>query len=450
MKNLLWKSIKQLANLNFSILILLLICFFSVIGSLIEQDQNIVYYQQNYPLNNMYNLFFNWRFMIFLGLDHIYQSWLFIGLIIIFTLSLFFCTFTVQLPSLKNARRWKFFVPSSKNNINQNLINYENDLHNSLINIIYSLVSYNFYVFHKKNFIYSYKGILGRVAPVFVHFSMIISFIGFVISSFGGYVIQEMIPVGEIFHMKNVIHSGSLSYINKEFLIKADNFFINYNLNNSIKQFFSKLYIFDHNNQIFKRKLIFVNKPLNFNGLTIYQTDWKINSLRIEVGSIKKIIFQKKLLKLHLSNKPFWLFIIPITNNQKLIFVLFNLNDPIFIYDINGSVIKKIFINQKFYINHICFCVKDIMLNTGLQIKSDPGIFFVYLGFLVLMVSTVISYISYSQIWITIISKVLSFAFSTNRSIFFFEEEVLRINQLYNQYTFINYKLLGQKQFLVK
>lgn len=450
MKNLFWKSIKLLANLNFSILILLFICFFSMLGSLIEQDQNLLYYKQNYPLNNENILLLNWKIIIFFSLDHIYQAWWFISLIVFFTFSLTSCTFSTQLPSLKNARRWKFFSPSSRININHNLFNFENNFSNSLINIIYSLVNQNFYVFHKKNFVYSYKGILGRVAPIFVHLSIIISVIGFVISSFGGYVIQEMIPKNETFHLKNVIQSGLSSKLNKKLLIRANDFFISYNFDNSIQQFFSRLSIINNKNEVIKEKLVSVNRPLRFNDLTFYQTDWKINALRIQIGSIQKIIIQKKLLKLNINNKVCWLCILPINNNQKLIFILFNLKDPIMITDLNGHILKNIFINENIYINTICFSIKDIMLNTGLQIKVDPGVSLVYLGFFILMISTFISYISYSQVWVSLISGVMSFAFSTNRSIFFFEEKILKINTIYNKYTFLNYPFVSCKKFLRK
>jgi len=440
MKNLLWKYIKKLANLNFSIVILLFICFFSIIGSFIEQDQNILYYEKYYPVNNNNHIFLNWKFIIFFGLDHLYQTWWFISLITIFTFSLIICTFSIQFPSLKNARRWKFFIPSKKININYNLSNLKTNLNNSLNNIIYSLLFYNFYVFHKKNLAYSYKGILGRIAPIFVHFSIIITFIGFSISAFGGYTVQEMIPNSEIFHIKNIINSGLSSNLNKNFLIKADDFFIHYNFDNSIQQFFSKLSIIDNKNRIIKKQLISVNSPLRYNGLTIYQTDWQMNALRVEIGSISKKIIQKKLLKLNISNKICWLSIVPISNNQKLFFIVFNLKDPIFICDLNGKIINTIVINQKIYINSICFSIKEIMLNTGLQIKADPGISLVYLGFFFLMISTFISYVSYSQIWITFVSNVFNFAFSTNRSIFFFEEEILKINSIYNKYTFLYYR----------
>jgi cytochrome c biogenesis protein ResB len=50
----------------------------------------------------------------------------------------------------------------------------------------------------------------------------------------------------------------------------------------------------------------------------------------------------------------------------------------------------------------------EIISSTGLQIKTDPGIPVIYLGFFLLMLSTLISYITYSQIWIIQKKKLLS------------------------------------------
>jgi cytochrome c biogenesis protein len=43
------------------------------------------------------------------------------------------------------------------------------------------------------------------------------------------------------------------------------------------------------------------------------------------------------------------------------------------------------------------FTLLEIISSTGLQIKTDPGIPIIYLGFFFLMISTLISYITYSQ-----------------------------------------------------
>ena len=42
------KIIRSFAQLNVAILLLLIIAGFSILGTIIEQDQTIQYYQQNY------------------------------------------------------------------------------------------------------------------------------------------------------------------------------------------------------------------------------------------------------------------------------------------------------------------------------------------------------------------------------------------------------------------
>ena len=46
------KFFRLVADLRFSIFILLLISFFSIAGTIIEQDQSIETYKLNYPLTN--------------------------------------------------------------------------------------------------------------------------------------------------------------------------------------------------------------------------------------------------------------------------------------------------------------------------------------------------------------------------------------------------------------
>ena len=68
----------------------------------------------------------------------------------------------------------------------------------------------------------------------------------------------------------------------------------------------------------------------------------------------------------------------------------------------------------------------EIISSTGLQIKTDPGIPIIYLGFFFLMISTLISYITYSQIWIIQKNKKIFIGGNTNRAIFEFELEFFK------------------------
>src|SRR5574339_733 len=103
------KLFRTIADLRFSIFILLLISFCSILGTVIEQDQSIEIYKSDYSLTNSVLGFLTWDRILQLGLDHVYKTWCFFLLIFLFGFSLISCTFLQQFPSLKVARRCQFF-----------------------------------------------------------------------------------------------------------------------------------------------------------------------------------------------------------------------------------------------------------------------------------------------------------------------------------------------------
>ena len=100
---------KLIADLRFAICLLLLIALFSIVGTVIEQNQSIETYKLSYPSNHPILGFLSWDIILKFGFDHIYKTWWFISLIAIFGLSLFTCTSIQQIPELKVARRCQFF-----------------------------------------------------------------------------------------------------------------------------------------------------------------------------------------------------------------------------------------------------------------------------------------------------------------------------------------------------
>ena len=78
------KIIKILTDLKFALAVLLAIAIASSLGSFIEQDEPIFFYQQNYPLEKPIYGFINSNFILILGLDHIYRTWWFLSLLVIF------------------------------------------------------------------------------------------------------------------------------------------------------------------------------------------------------------------------------------------------------------------------------------------------------------------------------------------------------------------------------
>lgn len=425
-KNILWQCLKQLSTLNTSIVLLLIIAIISILGTIIEQDQTISYYQTNYPINNNIFLTLNWYTIISLGLNQIYTTWWFLLLLVLFFCSLIICTFSRQLPGLRNARNWKF---KQKINKSKNQPTFDIYSTKGLSRMIYCLNSKNYYTFHKKNSIYGYKGLMGRIAPIFVHISIILTLTGSLIGLFTGFMAQQIIPKGEIFHIQNTIKSGFCSYLPNHIVGKINNFTIDYNENNSIKQFYSDISLFKNTGQFLKRKKIYVNSPLRFQGLVFYQTDWKINGLRIQINSNN--ILQEKLTNIKIGNTNIWLYRLPVTDSEYISFIITGIKDKILVYNSFGKLIHAVNINEILEINHKTIMIKEIMVSTGLQIKTDPGLYIVYTGFLVLMISIAVSYLSYSQVWVYNSNQIIHLTGKTNRAKLNFEEDLIYIKKTY-------------------
>ena len=72
------KELKIFTDLKFALVILFFIAFASSFGSFIEQDENILFYEENYPLSKPIYGFITSNFILTLGLDHVYRTWWFL------------------------------------------------------------------------------------------------------------------------------------------------------------------------------------------------------------------------------------------------------------------------------------------------------------------------------------------------------------------------------------
>ena len=415
------KIFRLFADLRFSIFTLLLISFCSIIGTVIEQDQSIETYKINYPITNPVFGFLSWDRILYLGFDHVYQTWWFLFLIFLFGLSLVLCSFLQQLPSLKIARRCQFFRTS---NAFYKLKNYTILTTLSFSKILASIKMEQYSIFQQKNIVYSYKGLIGRIAPIIVHFSMILVLVGTIFGSLFGFKAQEIIPKTENFHIQNILANGACSIIPQR-SGRVNDFWITYTKNKTVSQFHSDISILNTEGNETKRKTISVNYPLIHKGIYYYQTDWNLIILRFKNGNNQ--IIEYPLVNIFPNQEKIWL--TWISNNQfkqdGIILLIDNLEGYCSIYNENGQFLGNIEINETLNFNQN-ITLLEILSSTGLQVKTDPGIPLIYSGAFFLMISTLISYITYSQVWILKKNQQLFIGGNTNRAVFEFEIEFLK------------------------
>jgi cytochrome c biogenesis protein len=414
--------LKTLADLRFAIFILLIIASASVIGTIIEQDQSVEYYKLNYPLAERLFGFLSWDIILKCGFDHVYKTPWFISFILLFGLSLLTCTIIQQIPSLRIARRCQFFRTSRQFSALKNT----KQLSDQRLSLLVSKLQQEHYsIFQQRNILYCYKGLLGKIAPITVHLSMILILLGTTVSALGGFKAQEIIAKTETAHIQNILTMGPFSIIPKT-STRINDFWIAYSQKNTINQFYSDISILDNSGHEIKQQTIYVNSPAKYKGITYYQTDWNLLGIRIKLDNTN--IFQYPLVSIMNGRNKLWISWISTTKTlEEGVTVLLNdLQGYCSIYDQSGTFLGNLELNETFK-ESFPLTLIDIISSTGLQIKMDPGILFIYTGFGFLMISTLLSYLTYSQIWVLQESEKTFIGGNTTRAKFEFKREFLKL-----------------------
>jgi cytochrome c biogenesis protein len=383
--------LKFFINFKFAIIILILIALSSSLGSFIEQDEALNFYQKNYPENQPIYGFIDWKIITNLGLDHIYRTWWFILLLIILGISLISCTIIRQFPLVINSKEYIFKKEKKSFSGLPFFVKIKN-IYYIKESILLKIQSLNFYIYQNENLVYGFKGLVGRISPILVHFSLILILLGSSMGALNNFKAQEILPKGELFHIQNPLRVGwftSLPIINT----RINDFWVEYE-NNKIHQFYSNLSILDNYGKEIKNQTISVNNPLRYNSVDFYQSDW--NLLGIRVKKLKENrIYEFPLFSLKKNSKT-W--ITWIENSGKNYNLIFNeLQNTFLTYDNKGKFLGLNSITD--FIDKDLLVI-DIIPSTGLLIKYDPSIFIIYLGFGLLMVTGCLSYLPYTQIWI--------------------------------------------------
>jgi cytochrome c biogenesis protein len=419
-----------LADFGLAIVLLLAIALFSISGTLIEQGQPVTFYQANYPEAPALFGFLTWKVLLNIGLNHVYSTWWFVSLLVLFGLSLATCTYSRQIPALKAARTWKFYERPRQF---EKLALSTTVPSESLSGLVQGLEKKRYKIFQEDNTLYARKGLAGRVSPIVVHASMILILLGSIWGSFTGFMAQEMVPSGATFSVKNIVEAGSLAQaqIPKDWSMKVNRFWIDYKDTGDIDQFYSDLSVLDAKGQEVDRKTIHVNQPLKHKGVTVYQTDWAIAAVKVRVNNSP--IFQLPMARLPVSEGRIWGTWVPIRTDMSagVALIARDLQGTVVVYDTAGKLVGSLRQGMKLTVEGVELSLIDIIGSTGLQIKADPGIPFLYTGFGLLMLSVMLSYVSHSQVWGLLEGGTLYVGGRTNRAQITFERELVEIlNQM--------------------
>ena len=307
-----------------------------------------------------------------------YNTWWFLLLLLILGLSLIGCTLTRQFPLVQNSK--EYFFRKQSNSFLKLPFSIKLKKNFYLKELILSkLQKLNLYIYQKGELIYGYKGLIGRISPILVHISLIIILGGSTLGAFKNFKAQEILPKGEVFHIQNPLKIGRLTPL-PNITTRVNEFWVDYK-NNKINQFYSNLSILDNYGNELKNQTISVNNPIRFNNIDFYK------------------------------NAKSW--ITWVNDSSKTVSIVFDqLENTFSTYDEKGNFLKIRNIGDNITNKYVLI---DLLPATGLLIKYDPSIELIYLGFGLLMLTTLLSYLPYTQFWVFESSKDIWVGSSTNR-----------------------------------
>ena len=390
------KKINQVLNwlssLKIAILLLLIIAISCAFGTLIPQQESDQFYYENFNKNPFLGLL-NGKILLLFEFNHIYTSFWFLFLLTWLGVALAVCSFRRQLPILKSALSWidyKSPKQITKLSISQAIVT--NDFSKDLEKLKNNLIKNGWNVKETDGRIAARQGVIGRLGPILIHLGMILLMIGATYGSLNGKTIEKFLAPGRSIDLVNNNKESGL-------IIELENFKIERDPQGRAEQYRSIVNIKEPNGEN-QSKEISVNYPLRYKGLTLYQADWSIAAITIEIGNSPKL--QIPVNSITELGDQVWGTVIPTTKDGKepILLTVNSETGPVKIYDEDGIFITNLNINNKAKVKNNFIKIVNIIPSSGLLLKYDPGVPLVYTSFAVIIVGGSLSIISTKKIWV--------------------------------------------------
>ena len=390
------KKISQVLNwlssLKIAILLLLVIAVSCAAGTLIPQQESNQFYYDNFNKNPFLGII-NANILLLFEFDHVYTSFWFLFLLIWLGLALSVCSFRRQLPILKSALNWiDYNSPRqiAKLSVAQTIVT--NNYSKSLEKIKINLKKQGWNMKETDGRIAARQGVIGRLGPILIHLGMILLMIGATYGSLNGKTIEKFLAPGRSIDLLNNNEEKGLTIELKKFKIERDP-------QGRAEQYRSIVNVIEPNGNN-QSKEISVNYPLRYKGLTLYQADWALAAITIQIGNSPKL--QVPIEPIPQLGEQVWGTIIPTNKDGKdpILVTVDSELGPVNIYDSDGKILTTISTNEEEKVKESLIKIINIIPSSGLLLKHDPGVPLVYSSFAIILIGGSLSIISTKKIWV--------------------------------------------------
>jgi len=371
-----------LTSLKFGIILFIIIAVYSIIGTVIPQGMDLQFYL------NQYHTFGS--LMVFLQFDRVYSSVIYLVIVLVFVINLVGCTLKILPVQLK---KMKDYIPTKGKN-NENL--YENWM--DIEDIKSGFTKKGFKVIDTEDGSYAVKHRIGHVGSSVTHLGIVIIILGALIGNMfvkEGYI---TLAPGEIYEFNEY-----------GFTFKLDDFYLDLREDGSVEQYYSELTVYEDEKEP-RSETIWVNNPLNINGMYFYQSNYGWAS-KMQITCAEGHVHQESIFK----ENPHVFY-----DKESLTVLLYGYY-PDFSMDIHGNPITLsqnvrnpayavVLYNEEGYVNSyivqpgqpieykdINIKFVDSVLYTGLTYRQDFGYYPVMIGSIILTLGILLSFYFYPK-----------------------------------------------------
>ncbi|MEA2084438.1 MAG: cytochrome c biogenesis protein ResB [Thermodesulfobacteriota bacterium] len=402
-KNTIWVFF---ASVKLALFTLIILAIASIIGTVIQQNQSPEFYVKQFGPTTA-------KLFQVLDISQMYDSWWFIFLLVLLSINLIVCTLD-RFPALwsmvtrdnlatnldrleKMGRKKTFFTKSSPNEI---------------AGAIASIMENSGWKSEKADkeaggvLFFSQKGHWTRLGLIAVHTSILVIFTGAIIGKTLGYKGGLMLP--ETATSDHIYQHGTNKKLPLGFEIRCDRFQISFYDNGSPKEYRTNITIMENGKEV-KKTSIVVNDPLDYRGFTFYQANFQPIDGQFLTHIRKENTNSEQTFRMRAGKDIAW-------ESEGITFGIINIMEPMmggkYRYKIwfsdnraepvdfwmDGSATVKIERPDTSY-----FLTVKQLYSTGLQIAKDPGVWWVYIGFFIMLAGLyIVFFLSHRRLWVYI------------------------------------------------
>jgi cytochrome c biogenesis protein len=413
------RLVAWLADLRLAIVLLLLIAGASGLGTAIPQKEAVDFYHERYD-DAPWLGWLKADGLLRLQLDHVYSSGWFLALLAFLGLALLLCSWRRQWPALQASLRWiDYTTPRqlSKLNLAETLQTPQDDALRALAS---QLRAKGWSVREQEGRLAARKGLVGRVGPLLVHAGLVVLMVGAAWGALAGQRLERFLAPGSDLELLDRQGRPQVTVVLDRFVIARDPA-------GRPEQFTSTLRLVPPaavdaptasgppqaspaspadtppppDPTLESPVEISVNHPLRYKGITLYQADWTLASIQIQLG--RSPVLELPLQRFPQLGEQVWGLLLPTRpdGSQPVLLTLSSEEGPVQVFAADGTSLGLLRPGgETLDVRGLPVRVAGVVPASGVLFKRDPGVPLVYSGFAIVLIGGGLSLVATRQLWV--------------------------------------------------